>query len=49
MSRFNDLIEAQGWTLETWLFIVLEFINSEGLQDNLESFATEIAEAENAL
>ena len=44
---FDEIAEAQGWTGRTMLFVVRDFIASQGLGEVLSEYAREIADEEN--
>jgi hypothetical protein len=48
MADFDEIADRQGWNDRTMLGLCREFISQAGLQDDLDRFAQEKADAENA-
>ena len=48
VKTMDDIIERQGWTDVTVKSLLIRFIETKGLTDELESFLEEIADEENA-
>jgi hypothetical protein len=43
----DEIIEHQGWSKETLLDLVMEYIGNQGSDDALRDFLAQIAENEN--
>jgi hypothetical protein len=45
---FEKIAEQQGWNTDSMLAVVMQFITSRGLGEELGGFALQIADTENA-
>lgn len=44
---FDIIAEQQGWSVQTMLCVLRDFLNSEGANERLAEFAQDVADKEN--